>query len=53
MNVDPLNEFSDTDIWNALNDVQLKSYFSTLDKGLYSLISENGGNLRYVLLPVR
>ena len=48
MNVDPLNQYTDTDIWKALNEVHLKSYVSTLDQGLYSLISEGGENLRWV-----
>ncbi|RDD37393.1 Canalicular multispecific organic anion transporter 1 [Trichoplax sp. H2] len=35
LNIDPSNQYSDSEIWNALESVHLKSFVYRLDKGLY------------------
>jgi ABC-type multidrug transport system fused ATPase/permease subunit len=42
-NVDPLNEFSDASIWEALTDAQFK--IPELGQGLNYHLAKNGGNL--------
>lgn len=44
-NLDPLNECSDADLWKALEDVQLKSYFHQFPEGLNFHINDSGSNL--------
>ncbi|XP_064214629.1 probable multidrug resistance-associated protein lethal(2)03659 isoform X2 [Tribolium castaneum] len=41
-NLDPFDEFSDADLWNALEEVELKKHF--LETGLDSPVSEGGSN---------
>ncbi|RDD40610.1 Canalicular multispecific organic anion transporter 2 [Trichoplax sp. H2] len=45
LNIDPSNQYSDSEIWNALEIVHLKSFVYRLDKGLYLPINEGGENL--------
>ncbi|XP_067139263.1 multidrug resistance-associated protein 1-like [Centruroides vittatus] len=45
MNLDPLQEFTDDDIWTALEHAHLKSYVVTLSEGLDHTVSEGGENL--------
>ncbi|CAF0910972.1 unnamed protein product [Rotaria sordida] len=45
-NLDQFNNYSDDQIWNALEEVQLKTLVNNLmSDGLDSLITENGSNL--------
>ncbi|XP_065206737.1 multidrug resistance-associated protein 1-like [Planococcus citri] len=46
-NLDPTNDHSDDEIWNALEKAHLKQYVSCLPNGLYSDIEESGGNLSF------
>ncbi|CAH1380341.1 unnamed protein product [Tenebrio molitor] len=43
-NLDPFDEYEDSHLWNALEDVELKDFVSTLPSGLESEISEGGNN---------
>ncbi|KAH0813598.1 hypothetical protein GEV33_009192 [Tenebrio molitor] len=43
-NLDPFDEYEDNHLWNALEDVELKDFVSTLPSGLESDISEGGSN---------
>ncbi|KAF9352349.1 Multidrug resistance-associated protein 1 [Mortierella sp. AD094] len=43
-NLDPLNELSDSDIWEALERAHLKAYISSLAGGLSFEVAQNGGN---------
>ncbi|KAL1513419.1 hypothetical protein ABEB36_002836 [Hypothenemus hampei] len=43
-NLDPFDEFSDESIWNALEEVELKSAVSNLPGALNSVMSEGGSN---------
>lgn len=43
-NLDPFSEFSDKQLWDALEAVQLKAYFARYDQGLEFVISEEGSN---------
>ncbi|XP_050059327.1 ATP-binding cassette sub-family C member 4-like isoform X1 [Aphis gossypii] len=43
-NLDPLEEYSDCIIWNALDDVELKVVVENLPDGLNSKMSEDGTN---------
>ncbi|KAK4473859.1 hypothetical protein MN116_003190 [Schistosoma mekongi] len=45
MNMDPLGEKTDEEIWKALESVQLDKTVRKLEGGLNSLISEGGSNL--------
>lgn len=47
MNLDPFDQYSDEDIWHALELAHLKSYVQVLPEGLSSPVSEGGENLRY------
>ncbi|CAF2965891.1 unnamed protein product [Rotaria sp. Silwood2] len=45
-NLDPFNNYSDDDIWNALEQVQLKTLVTDIMlNGLDSLVNESGSNL--------
>ncbi|XP_049848169.1 ABC transporter C family member 3-like [Schistocerca gregaria] len=43
-NLDPLNQYTDEEIWRALKLVKLDHYVKTLDGGLFSFVDENGSN---------
>ncbi|XP_056008623.1 multidrug resistance-associated protein 1-like isoform X2 [Ostrea edulis] len=45
MNVDPMDEYTDEEIWNALEHAHLKSYVLSLSTGLDSDCGERGENL--------
>lgn len=45
LNLDPFDQYSDTEIWRALESSHLKSFVDTLEKGLSHEISEGGENL--------
>jgi ABC-type multidrug transport system fused ATPase/permease subunit len=45
MNLDPFDQFSDTEIWNALELAHLKSFVNSLERCLNHQISEGGENL--------
>ncbi|KAJ8983684.1 hypothetical protein NQ317_003472 [Molorchus minor] len=44
-NLDPFDEFSDDVLWNALENVNLKSAIGDLSNGLYTKLTEGGSNL--------
>ena len=44
-NLDPFGEYSDADIWRAIELSHLKGFTDTLAKGLDHDIAEGGGNL--------
>lgn len=48
-NLDPYDQYPDTEVWQALEQAHLKSYIQTLPDGLSHLCSEGGDNLRYIL----
>jgi len=43
-NIDPFNEHSDVELWEALNMINLKSYIESLEGQLDSPVEENGSN---------
>ncbi|XP_065919849.1 ATP-binding cassette sub-family C member 4-like isoform X2 [Dysidea avara] len=43
-NLDPFNELEDHQLWDALEEVQLKEVISNLENGLESQVSEGGSN---------
>lgn len=43
-NLDPFTEYQDKDIWDALEEVELKEVVSELKSGLDSKVSEGGSN---------
>ena len=43
-NLDPFDEYKDDQVWNALDEVKLKSAVSELPSGLTSTVSEGGSN---------
>ena len=45
MNLDPFEQYKDEHIWNALELAHLKSFVSSLEKGLSYQITEGGDNL--------
>ena len=49
LNLDPFDEYSKDEIWQALEHAHLKSFVENLEGGLYYECSEGGENLRYVL----
>ena len=53
MNLDPFENFSDEDIWRALELSHLKEYVVGLEKGLQYEVSEGGENLRWVALELQ
>ncbi|KAA0201857.1 hypothetical protein HAZT_HAZT011772, partial [Hyalella azteca] len=45
MNLDPFNEYSDEQLWNALNEVQMKEAVQASPDGLDQTVEEGGSNL--------
>uniref|UniRef100_A0A8C5PJK7 Canalicular multispecific organic anion transporter 1 n=1 Tax=Leptobrachium leishanense TaxID=445787 RepID=A0A8C5PJK7_9ANUR len=45
MNLDPFNQYSDDEIWKALELAHLKPYVETLQEKLFYIVSEGGENL--------
>lgn len=43
-NLDPFDDYSDDKLWSALDEVKLKAAILELPHGLFSRISEGGGN---------
>lgn len=43
-NLDPFDEYTDADLWRALEDVELKEAVNDLTSGLNSMMSEGGTN---------
>jgi ATP-binding cassette subfamily C (CFTR/MRP) protein 4 len=43
-NLDPLNEYNDCELWNALEEIELKTSILKLNGGLDTVIAENGSN---------
>lgn len=46
MNLDPFDQYSDEEVWKALELAHLKAYVQGLPEGLMHLVSEGGENLR-------
>lgn len=46
INLDPFQQYSDGELWVALDVAHLKSFFDKMTAGLDYTISENGENLR-------
>lgn len=44
-NLDPLDKYGDDELWNALEDVDMKEFVENLDGKLNYPLSERGGNL--------
>ena len=45
MNLDPFNQYSDKNVWDALEHAHLKSFVSNLPGGMNFQVSEGGSNL--------
>lgn len=43
-NLDPFESYQDSEIWDALKDVQLYEKIQSLPEGLYTPVAEQGGN---------
>lgn len=43
-NLDPLGEYSDDDVWNALEEVEMKHFISRTKDGLAATITNGGAN---------
>lgn len=50
MNLDPLNQYTDADIWTALELTQLKNFVADLPEQLEYKCTDQGENLRYFYL---
>lgn len=46
MNIDPLNQFKDEQIWSAIEHAHLKPFVQSLPSGLEFECGEGGGNIR-------
>ena len=46
MNLDPFNQYSDDELWRALEQSNLKVFVKSLEGGLEYVCSEGGENLR-------
>ena len=54
MNLDLYGECRDCDLWNALDNVNMRSYFENSSSGLDYVCAEGGSNLRFAtVLNVR
>ncbi|KAG9492340.1 hypothetical protein GDO78_000707 [Eleutherodactylus coqui] len=43
-NLDPLNQYTDEEVWNALEKTHMKQRVEQLHGKLYAVVTENGGN---------
>ncbi|XP_044141081.1 multidrug resistance-associated protein 5-like isoform X1 [Bufo gargarizans] len=43
-NLDPLNQYTDEEVWNALEKTYMKQHVQNLHGKLHTLVTENGGN---------
>ncbi|PIO38120.1 hypothetical protein AB205_0103390 [Aquarana catesbeiana] len=50
MNLDPFDEYTDEDVWKALELSHLKPYVEGLQEKLFYEVSEGGENLRVMVL---
>ena len=48
VNLDPMEEYLDADVWRALELANLKTYVSSLNHGLQHEVIEGGVNFRYL-----
>jgi ABC-type multidrug transport system fused ATPase/permease subunit len=46
LNLDPFEEYSDAQLWNALEKAHLSEYVRSLIEGLEYEIADGGSNLR-------
>lgn len=49
LNLDPLGEKGDAQVWSALEHAYLKDFVASLPSGLHHPVAEGGDNLRLVL----
>ena len=49
-NLDPFDEFTDEEIWLAVEQAHLKQFVVNFDEKLQYEISEGGSNLRFVYM---
>ena len=52
MNLDPFNQYSDDELWRALEQSNLKVFVKSLEEGLEYVCSEGGENLRWSRLII-
>ena len=45
MNLDPFDNYSDSEVWNSLHNAHLGTYVAGLNDGLQHIIAEGGENL--------
>lgn len=43
-NLDPFNDFNDTELWDTLESVDMKAYVTSLPQKLEEMVSEGGEN---------
>ena len=48
-NLDPFNEYSDSQLWTALEHAHLRPFVQTLATGLEHECGEGGTNFRFIL----
>ena len=46
MNLDPFDQYSDPDVWRALESAHLRAFAASLTGGLEYTVAEGGENLR-------
>ena len=52
VNLDPFNQYVDSEVWHALEQASLRSFVESLESGLNSEVAEGGENLRSVIVAV-
>ena len=48
MNLDPFDQFADSELWQALEHAHLKEFVESLNEGIQYECGEGGQNLRYM-----